>query len=119
MDRRMKRAVWLLAAGVGLALSGCRAGEARDVYRRPGGADPAAESAADPAAGAEGPGEFDPDVLADPQAARAFVLPGRATDTSDARARRRVDEGQAFYEEKIDAAKAYAAEGDDETALRV
>src|SRR5690349_12326452 len=117
MDRRMRWAARILAAGVGLALAGCR-GEPRDVYRRPQAATAAADPAAD-AAAASGADAAVPDGLQDPLAAQAFVLPGRATDTSESRARRRVEEGKAFYKEKIETARAYSAEGDDETALRV
>jgi hypothetical protein len=92
-----------------LLLGACQGGEPRGVYRRPAGAG----AGADALAGALAEGETPPS-LAEP-----FVLPGREPEESDARARRRVNEGEAFYEEKLESARAYAAEGDDETALRV
>jgi hypothetical protein len=108
MDRRMNRRVLaLLASGM---LAACSSGGTAG-YRRPGGGDGASDpyAAAAPSPGGAGL----------PLDARPFELPGKPAPETDDRARRRVREGQAFYEEKLDVARAYAAEGDDETALRV
>jgi hypothetical protein len=105
MDRRMRSRIALLVwAG---ALAACASADTRAVYRRPGG-----DAATDPSLAALG-------AAGDPLAAQPFELPGKPPAETDERARRRVREGQAFYEEKIETARAYAAEGDDETALRV